>query len=87
MPLDGLGFLVLFILGVAAFQISVAAVSDAPKTKSCELARMAAEYISIAQINLPAGGRFAPDAVTQLMPVVPQIMTGADQMVKAYCKP
>ena len=76
-----------FILGVAAFQISVAAVSDAPKTKSCELAKMAAEYISIAQINLPAGGRFAPDAVTQLMPVVPQIMTGADQMVKAYCKP
>lgn len=76
-----------FILGVAAFQISVAAVSDAPKTKSCELAKMAADYISIAQINLPSGGRFAPDAVTQLMPVVPQIMTGADQMVKAYCKP
>ena len=75
-----------FILGVAAFQISVAAVSDAPKTKSCDLAKMAAEYIMIANINLPAGGRFAPDAVTQLMPVVPQIMTGADQMVKAYCK-
>ena len=76
-----------FILGVAAFQISVAAVSDAPKTKSCELAKMAAEYVLIANINLPAGGRFAPDAVTQLMPVVPQIMTGADQMIKAYCKP
>ncbi|MHB1094941.1 MAG: tetratricopeptide repeat protein [Gemmatimonadaceae bacterium] len=75
-----------FILGVAAFQISVAAVSDAPKTKSCDLAKMAAEYIMIANINLPAGGRFAPDAVTQLMPVVPQIMTGADQMTKAYCK-
>ncbi|MHB1069082.1 MAG: tetratricopeptide repeat protein [Gemmatimonadaceae bacterium] len=75
-----------FILGVAAFQISVAAVSDAPKTKSCELARMAAEYIMIANINLPAGGRFAPDAVTQLMPVVPQISNGADQMIKAYCK-
>lgn len=76
-----------FIRGVAAFQISVAAVSDAPKTKSCELAKLAADNISVAQINLPAGGRFAPDAVTQLMPVVPQIMTGADQMVKAYCKP
>ena len=74
-----------FILGVAAFQISVAAVSDAPKTKSCELAKVAADNISIAQINLPAGGRFAPQAVAQLMPVVPQIMTGAESMVKAYC--
>jgi tetratricopeptide (TPR) repeat protein len=76
-----------FILGVATFQIAVAAVSDAPKTKSCELAKMAADNIAVAQTNLPAGGRFAPQAVSQLMPVVPQIMTGADQMVKGYCKP
>jgi hypothetical protein len=39
----------------------------------------------VAQVNLPAGGRFAPQAVAQLMPVVPQIMTGAESMVKAYC--
>ncbi|MBA4070728.1 MAG: hypothetical protein C0497_02685 [Gemmatimonas sp.] len=76
-----------FILGVASLQIAMAAYSDAPKTKSCELAKMAAEYIMTANINLPAGGRFAPDAVAQLMPVVPQVMTGADQMTKAYCKP
>ncbi len=74
-----------FLLGVATFQISVAAVSDAPKTKSCDLAKLAADNIAVAQVNLPAGGRFAPDAVAQLMPIVPQIMTGADQMVKAYC--
>ena len=74
-----------FIRGVATFQISVAAVSDAPKTKSCDLAKMAQENIAVAQINLPAGGRFAPQAVAQLMPVVPQIMTGAESMVKAYC--
>ena len=75
-----------FILAVATFQISVAAVSDAPKTKSCELAKLAAEHVLTAQMNLPSGGRFAPDAVAQLMPVIPQIMTGADQMVKQYCK-
>ncbi|HEY3285865.1 MAG TPA: hypothetical protein VGJ96_01950 [Gemmatimonadaceae bacterium] len=74
-----------FLLGVATFQISVAAVSDAPKTKSCELAKLAQDNISVAQVNLPAGGRFAPQAVAQLMPVVPQIMTGAESMVKAYC--
>ncbi len=76
-----------FLRGVATFQISVAAVSDAPKTKSCELAKLAQEHIAVAQVNLPAGGRFAPDAVSQLMPIIPQIMTGAESMVKAYCKP
>jgi tetratricopeptide (TPR) repeat protein len=75
-----------FILAVATFQISVAAVSDAPKTKSCELAKMAQDNISIAQLNISAGGRFAPQVVGQLMPVIPQIMTGAEQMVKQYCK-
>lgn len=82
-----------FILGVATFQIAVAAVSDAPKNKSCALAKLAQENISIAQINLPAGGRFAPQAVAQLMPVIPQIMQGAEMMVngdpakkiKGYC--
>lgn len=76
-----------FILAVATFQISVAAVSDAPKTKSCELAKLAQEHISTAQININAGGGFAPQAVAQLMPVIPQIMTSAEQMAKAYCKP
>ncbi len=76
-----------FILAVAAFQISVAAVSDAPKTKSCELAKLAQEHISTAQGNISAGGRFAPQVVAQLMPVIPQIMTGADQMAKQYCGP
>jgi len=75
-----------FILAVAAFQISVAAVTDAPKTKSCELAKLAQEQIMTAQMNLNAGGKFAPQVVAQLMPVIPQIMTGAEQMVKGYCK-
>ncbi len=75
-----------FILAVASFQISVAAVSDAPKTKSCDLAKLAQDNIMTAQMNISSGGRFAPQAVAQLMPIIPQIMTGADQMVKQYCK-
>ena len=76
----------LFILGVSSFQISLAAVSDAPKTKSCELAKLAQDNIMVAQQNLPQGGRFAPAAVAQLMPIVPQIMTAADGQAKQYCK-
>ncbi len=82
-----------FLFGVATFQIAVAAYSDAPKNKSCDLAKLAADNIMIAQMNLPAGGRFAPQVVAQLMPVIPQIMQGADMMVrgdpakkiKGYC--
>ncbi|MEK6611907.1 MAG: hypothetical protein AABZ29_03890 [Gemmatimonadota bacterium] len=75
-----------FLLAVASFQISVAAVTEAPKTKSCEMAKMAQEHIMTAQLNINAGGKFAPTIVAQLMPIIPQIMTGADQMGKQYCK-
>lgn len=74
-----------FILGVATFQIALAAVSDAPKTKSCDLAKLAQSNISVAMVSLPAGGRFAGDVVAQLMPIVPQISGAADSMVKGYC--
>jgi hypothetical protein len=76
-----------FILAVATFQIAVAAVSDAPKTKSCELAKLAQEHIMTSQINISRGGKFAGAAVAQLMPIIPQIMTGAESMVKGYCGP
>ena len=75
-----------FLMAVAAFNISVAAVTEAPKTKSCELAKLAQDNIMMAQMNVARGGKVSPAAVTQLMPIIPQIMTGADQMAKAYCK-
>ncbi|MCX5760263.1 MAG: hypothetical protein NTW72_01960 [Gemmatimonadetes bacterium] len=75
-----------FLMAVAAFNISVAAVTEAPKTKSCELAKVAQDYIMMSQLNVARGGKVAGAAVAQLMPIIPQIMTGADQMAKAYCK-
>ncbi len=75
-----------FLMAVAAFNISVAAVTEAPKTKSCELAKVAQDYIMMSQLNVARGGKVAGPAVAQLMPIIPQIMTGADQMAKAYCK-
>jgi len=71
-----------FLLGMSSFYIALAAVTEAPKTKSCELAKLSQDNIGSAQINLPAGGRFAPQVVSQLMPVVTQIMQGAEVMVK-----
>lgn len=75
-----------FLMAVAAFNISVAAVTEAPKTKSCDLAKVAQDYIMMSQLNVARGGKVAGAAVAQLMPIIPQIMTGADQMAKAYCK-
>jgi tetratricopeptide (TPR) repeat protein len=75
-----------FLLAVSAFNISVAAVTEAPKTKSCELAKLASDNAIVAQMNAPRGGKVSPAAVAQLMPIIPNIMTGADQMVKQYCK-
>ena len=71
-----------FFLGVTTFQVAYAALSEAPKNKSCELAKLAQENISIAQVALPMGGRFQPQVVSGLMPALPQIMQYADMYVK-----
>lgn len=75
------------IYAVAAYQLSAAALTEASAAKSCPRAKLAQENIMIAQENAPAGGRVAPDLVAQLMPGIASIMTGAEQMVKAVCKP
>ncbi|MBI5600919.1 MAG: hypothetical protein HY944_05075 [Gemmatimonadetes bacterium] len=74
-----------FLKAVSAFYVSAAALTDAPKTKSCELAKIGQEYIAIAQENMVRGGRVSPQTVAQLMPILPQLMTSGEQMVKAYC--
>jgi len=88
-----------FLLAVTSFNVALSAVQwaqlEAPKQvqgqppkpapKSCELARLAQSNISVAQMNVTRGGRVSPAAVAQLMGVIPNIMTGADQMVKVYC--
>lgn len=75
-----------FLMAVSAFYVSAAALTDAPKTKSCELAKIGQENIMIATLNMNRGGKVAPAVVTQLMPILPNLMTSADQMVKQYCK-
>jgi len=75
-----------FLMAVSAFYVSAAALTDAPKTKSCELAKIGQDNIMIATMNMNRGGKVAPAVVSQLMPILPNLMTSADQMVKQYCK-
>jgi tetratricopeptide (TPR) repeat protein len=74
-----------FLMAMAGFYSSAAALTDAPKTKSCELAKIGQDNVMIAQMNMQRGGKVSPQTVAQLMPVVSSLMTSAEQMVKAYC--
>lgn len=88
-----------FLMAVSSFNIALSAVQwaqlEAPKqvqgqppkpaVKSCELAKIAQEKIGISQTNVARGGKVSPQAVGQLMGVIPNIMTSAEQMVKVYC--
>ena len=75
-----------FLIGVSAFSIAQIAATEAPKTKSCELAQKASENLVTAQINLPAGGAINPQATQQLLTAIPQFLPAVDGQVKLYCK-
>ena len=44
------------------------------------------DYFVIAQVALPAGGTFAPEATRQVMGSLMQMNNSVEQMTKAYCK-
>lgn len=75
-----------FLMAMSGFYAALTALTEAQKTKSCEMAKIAQDNILIAMLNMNRGGRVAPAAVAQLMPLIPGYMTNADQMAKAYCK-
>ncbi|MEX2181998.1 MAG: tetratricopeptide repeat protein [Gemmatimonadaceae bacterium] len=75
-----------FILGAAAVTLGQTAATVAVAPKSCALARVAEEALIVAQIALPGGGAFNPDATAQLMGAVPQISEYVGSQIKAFCK-
>ena len=75
-----------FILGAAAVTLGQTAATKAVAPKSCPLARVAEEALIVAQIALPGGGPFNPDATAQLMAAVPQISAYVDTQIKAFCR-
>jgi tetratricopeptide (TPR) repeat protein len=75
-----------YLIGISNFFILQMAATEAPKTKSCELAKVAAEALLAAQVNLPAGGSMDPKTVGQLMGALPQFEAPVAGQVKAFCK-
>lgn len=74
-----------FLLGVAYFTVAQTAATDAPKTKSCELATIADQALNKASINLTQGGSTAPDAAKQYLDFASRFRTPIDGQVKKYC--
>jgi tetratricopeptide (TPR) repeat protein len=74
-----------FLEGVAYFTIGQLAATDAPKSKSCELATLADQSFSKASINLTQGGITAPDAAKQYLGYLNQFTPVVDAQVKKFC--
>ena len=59
--------------------------SAANDAKDCAGAKEAKDMFVEAQIMLPKGGAFAPDAMRQLMGNVMRLDPVADQVIAAFC--
>ena len=75
-----------FLTGLASFTIGQTAATEAGKTKSCTLAKIAQDAFTVAQIKLPAGGSFAPDPTKTYLGYLAQFTPVVDNQVKKFCK-
>jgi predicted Zn-dependent protease len=74
-----------FLVGASAFSVGQSAATDAPKTKSCELSKLAEDAFATAAVNLPAGEAIAPDAAKQYLDYVGQLKPFVENQIKAFC--
>lgn len=77
-----------FLAGVSAFSVAQSAYNEANTSKSCPLAQIARENLTLAQSGLQAG---ASDdkykaAASQFLPVIGKFLPAADAQVKQLCK-
>ena len=75
-----------FLLGVSSFYIGQMAATEAGPAKSCDLARVADDALTNAQINVSAGGSVNKDAAGQVLTAVGQLTEFVAKQKKAFCK-
>ncbi len=76
-----------FLLGAVAVRRGQALLRVGGETRNCQMVKSASEQFAQAQVNVPAGGRFAPQAAGQLMEALGKLIPAAGQTEKAVCKP
>lgn len=75
-----------FILGAVYAVFGGVKLNAANEAKNCEMAKESKNMLVEAQIMLPKGGAFAPDAMRALMGNVMRLDPVADQVIGAYCR-
>ncbi|GAC1683272.1 MAG: hypothetical protein NVS9B3_01120 [Gemmatimonadaceae bacterium] len=73
------------LVGISSASVALGAMQEANKGKSCDLARLAQEQFTVAQMNLPAGGQASKEAAEQYLKLVTQYSPIAEKQAKAYC--
>jgi predicted Zn-dependent protease len=76
-----------FLIGAVSVRRGQALLKAGVEGKNCQLVKQAKEQLAVAQVNVPAGGRFAPQAAGQLMQAIGQLIPASEQAEKAICKP
>ncbi|HJU65697.1 MAG TPA: tetratricopeptide repeat protein [Gemmatimonadaceae bacterium] len=73
------------LLGLAAFSVGQSAVTEAPASRSCDLARLAESSLGTAGVALPQGETVAPDAVRQYLEYLGQLQPVVQSQLQAFC--
>ncbi len=75
-----------FLVGAVALRHGQALLKVGGESRNCALVKQASAQFAIAQVNVPAGGRFAPQIAGQYMQALGQLLPVAAQAEKAICK-
>jgi tetratricopeptide (TPR) repeat protein len=75
-----------FLMGATNLSMGNALLQEASKEKSCEMAKQAQAALTDAQIQLPEGGKFNPQAAQQALGQLTTLSEYPPKMIKAYCK-
>ena len=75
-----------FLIGATSLRRGQALLKAGAEAKNCQMVRQAKEQFAIAQVNVPAGGRFAPQIAGQLMTALGQLIPAGEQTEKAVCR-
>ena len=73
------------LVGAAALSVAQSAATDAPKTKDCDLSRLASGMIALAEPNLAAGAELAAEAVQQYQSYLAQLQPISAKQVELFC--
>ncbi|MCU0619308.1 MAG: hypothetical protein MUF40_05320 [Gemmatimonadaceae bacterium] len=74
----------LFLIGTTSVAYGQVQLNQAVQAKDCALLKQARDMIAEAQINIPKGARFAPQAAGQYLSVAGQLSAAGEQAAKAF---